>query len=114
MVLRHTPKFGGRLFWGCSRWPTCSGIHGAHPDGRPLGIPADAETKRARIAAHAAFDRLWRGGQMSRGEAYRWLQTALGMTKEEAHIGRFDAATCARVVAAVGEHLGGGEQRCET
>jgi ssDNA-binding Zn-finger/Zn-ribbon topoisomerase 1 len=96
MVLRQTTKFKNkdgspRKFYGCSRFPDCQGIHGAHPDGRPLGKPADKATKQLRIEAHAAFDNLWQGGRMSRSAAYRWLQRKMGMTSEECHIGRFDA-----------------------
>lgn len=53
------------------------------------------------MRAHAAFDTLWKGGEMPRGDAYRWMQGALGMSQDEAHIGRFDVATCDRLVAAV-------------
>lgn len=92
-------RFG--LFYGCTTYPACTGTHGAHPDGAPLGVPANAATKAARIAAHAAFDTLWKGGAMTRGDAYRWLCSALGMTRDDCHIGRFDEATCARVIDAV-------------
>lgn len=101
MVLRQS-RFGP--FWGCSRFPACKGSHGAHPDGRPLGVPADEATKRARIAAHQAFDEYWRGIRgMKRGTAYHWLQGQLGLSAEECHIGRFDAATCRRVIEACGK-----------
>lgn len=106
MVLRETEKFrypngDARRFWGCSRFPACDGIHGAHPDGTPLGIPADKATKQARITAHAAFDSLWKGGAMSRKAAYRWMQQALAMTEDEAHIGRFTIEQCTRLENAV-------------
>lgn len=87
-------------FWGCSAYPACRSTHGAHPDGRPLGIPADRETKAARIAVHAAFDPLWRaGGPLRRGEAYEWLRLRLGLTHDECHVGRFDLLTCRRALA---------------
>lgn len=100
LILRRS-KHG--LMWGCIRYPACMAAHGAHPDGTPLGIPADKKTKRARIKAHAAFDELWnkaskKGRVAARRGAYRWLREQLGMTEEECHIARFDVATCARVV----------------
>jgi hypothetical protein len=98
MVLRHTSKFPKHpLFYGCSTWPTCTATHGAHADGTPLGIPADKVTKAARIKAHDAFDKLWQGGQMRRVEAYTWMQRVMGMTKEQAHIGRFTKAECEKL-----------------
>lgn len=104
MVLRTTTKFQDangqpRKFWGCSRFPACRASHGAHADGTPLGIPADAETKAARMAAHEAFDlATWRSGRMGRNAAYRWLANRLGLTREECHIGRFDKVQCGRVI----------------
>lgn len=109
MVLRETSKYRyprtgePRKFWSCSRFPACRGIHGAHPNGKPLGVPANAETKRARIRAHRVFDTLWRGGPMSRDQAYRWMQDALGMTKRQAHIGKFTIDECERLITAVAQ-----------
>ena len=91
----------GKLFWGCSTWPKCNATHGAHPDGRPLGIPGDKASKAARIRAHAAFDPLWASGEMSRGAAYRWMQGALGLSQDEAHIGRFTVEQCERLIRCV-------------
>jgi ssDNA-binding Zn-finger/Zn-ribbon topoisomerase 1 len=91
-------------FYGCVRWPDCKGTHGAHQStGEPLGIPANAETKKARILAHEAFDTLWKNGKMSRKEAYKWMQENLSLTKEEAHISRFDKETCERLILAIQE-----------
>jgi hypothetical protein len=63
-----------------------------------LGIPASKEVKQLRIAAHDAFDRLWKTKRMGRREAYRWMQKTMGMSSEEAHIGRFDAEKCQQLV----------------
>lgn len=99
MVLR-AGKFG--KFWGCTRFPDCKGTHGAHQaDGKPLGIPADHLTKQARISAHAAFDMLWKSKKMTRSEAYRWLQQAMNLPKDEVHIGRFTVDQCASLIALV-------------
>jgi ssDNA-binding Zn-finger/Zn-ribbon topoisomerase 1 len=85
-------------FYGCARYPTCRGTHGAHPDGSPMGTPGDTLTREARMRAHEIFDQLWKTGKMSRDDAYKWLAQKLGMTKETAHIGRFDVKTCERVI----------------
>lgn len=100
MVLRDS-KYG--LFYGCVRWPACDATHGAHADGTPLGVPANKETRRARMAAHDSFDQLWKeaskkGRKSARKNAYAWLREQLGLTKEECHIGKFDVAMCAKVV----------------
>jgi ssDNA-binding Zn-finger/Zn-ribbon topoisomerase 1 len=103
MLLRQS-RYG--MFYGCAAYPKCQSAHGCHPDGRPLGKPANKETKSARIAAHEAFDRLWkRESRMTRSDAYRWMQAALGMTKDEAHIGNFDKEQCAKLIEAVEKYL---------
>lgn len=88
------------LGWHCPD-ASCGGRHGAHPDGRPLGIPADAGTRRARAEAHDAFDRLWQHGAMTRSQAYSWLARTLGVGKDEAHIGMLGRDECLAVGEAV-------------
>ena len=66
--------------------------------GGPTSTPADAATRKARIAAHAQFDQIWKSGRMRRAEAYKRLQDHLGLSKGRTHIGMFDAETCARVI----------------
>lgn len=103
MTLRSS-KFG--LFYGCSQYPNCKATHGAHPDGKPLGTPANAVVKQARIAAHKAFDQLWSGpkARLTRDEAYLWLQSKMGLTSAQAHIGSFDQAQCDKLIQLVREN----------
>lgn len=97
MKLRSS-TFG--IFYGCSRYPKCKGAHGAHQKtGAPLGIPADSRTKGMRIKTHAALDRLWSGGAVSRGTAYAWLAEKLGISSKECHVGRFDYERCEKALA---------------
>lgn len=103
MQLRKSPKFP-KPFWGCTKFPACRGAHGAHPNGRPLGVPANAETKAARIRAHDVFDRLWLSKiTMTRTKAYKLLAAKLGL--EEVHIGESDIAQCGRIIVAANELL---------
>lgn len=113
------PGCGGRLvlkkadfglFYGCENYPKCSGKHSAHQaSGAPMGVPAPKAVREARIRAHEAFDRLWKvvspwqkvPPPMNRKAAYRWLQTALKLTKNEAHIGRFTVEQCENLIVAV-------------
>lgn len=95
MELR-TSEFG--KFWGCTKYPKCKGSHGAHADGRPLGVPANAETKQARIIAHHFFDGLWRRRGWTRVEGYQWMAHVMGLTRDEAHIGRFTRDQCFALV----------------
>lgn len=81
MVLRTTTKFTTRdgkprKFYGCSRFPDCKATHGAHPNGKPLGHPADTETKRMRMAAHRAAELAFGKWDTPRGrtDLYEWLR----------------------------------------
>lgn len=68
---------------------------------QPLGRLAGARLRKAKSQAHAAFDPLWRDGEMDRNQAYAWLAGELGIEPEDCHIGEFDVDTCKRVVALV-------------
>jgi hypothetical protein len=59
------------------------------------------ETHAARIRAHDAFDRLWKGGAFSRGEGYRRLQVAMGMTSAHCHIAQMTAEQAGLVIEIV-------------
>lgn len=115
MTLRSTAKYKTRdgkdkMFYGCSRFPNCRAIHGAHPDGKPLGIPGNQETKAARIKAHAAMDKVvqergWgkdaKDPRARRG-LYLWLGRKMGFEEreiaEKCHIAMFDVNQCQRVI----------------
>lgn len=106
MVLRRG-NFEGRtlIFLGCSRFPACRGLHSLHQGTlEPMGTPADEETRRWRRMAHKSFDALWRGPdrRMSRRRAYRAMQHLMGLTKEQAHIGKFNKEQCVVLINALG------------
>lgn len=102
LQLRETAK---GTFYGCTRYPVCRGCLGAHPDGSPVGTPANAATRRARHLTHELFDKLWRDGHVSRTGVYAWLQRVLGMSVDEAHIGKFDIPTCRRLYVLARDQL---------
>jgi hypothetical protein len=90
--------------WDC---PKCNAWVGCRKGSfKPSGRLADAELRKAKVAAHAALDPLWKSKveqtgmkpQEARGKAYEWLAKKLGIPAEEAQIGMFDLATCRRVI----------------
>jgi hypothetical protein len=94
----HRPDLYGKLFYSCA---PCKAHVGTHPGtDRPLGRLANAELRRAKSAAHAAFDPLWKSknATMSRKGAYTWLSQKMGLAPEQTHVGMFDVAQCIRVV----------------
>lgn len=61
--------------------------------------------RRGRISAHEEFDKLWREGYMSRGQAYEWLAREFG--KDVVHMKQMNEAECKRVVELVDDLLRG-------
>lgn len=70
----------------------------AHPDGRPVGTPADRMTRWLRRKAHQAFDPLWQRGPMSRIGAYEWLCLKTGIPSDNCHMGKMNADQCRLVI----------------
>ncbi|WP_267396173.1 MULTISPECIES: zinc-finger-containing protein [unclassified Sphingomonas] len=102
-VYPHRPDLADKWLWRCS----CGAYCGVHPGTlKALGSPAGPVTRRARSAAHAAFDPLWEKRQRlsglskghARGKGYKWLAAQLGVEPKNCHIGMMDAATARRVV----------------
>jgi hypothetical protein len=93
-----------KLFWACI---PCQAWVGCHPDTQlPLGRLANAELRRWKQAAHAAFDPRWKNmadPRKSRSEAYAWLAAKLGLPVDETHIGMFDVERCKAVIEACKE-----------
>lgn len=104
LVKKHTRE--GKPFWACTE-QRCNATHGAHADGEPLGVPGDRYTRFVRKVTHDVFDKLWNKAPQdvhaeARSYAYQWLSKRLGMSRDDAHIGRFDVETCDRVIELVG------------
>lgn len=84
-----------KKFYQCE---PCEAHVGCHPGTETaLGRLANPELRRAKMAAHAAFDPLWKYYGYSRTGAYQWLSSALGIDAKACHIGMMDVATCQRV-----------------
>lgn len=114
-IYQHRPDLWSLKFWCCE---PCGAYVGCHKKGStalvgkrqilsdgtlPLGVLANAELRKAKSAAHAAFDPAWRNGVMSRSAAYTWLASALGIKKHDCHIGLFSVEQCQRVIQLMNE-----------
>lgn len=95
-IYPHRPDLFSKKFWACL---PCDCYVGCHPGTtKRMGHLANAETRRLKIAAHAAFDPLWKDGDMSRTQAYRWLRERLGMSERDCHMGWMSDADLRRVI----------------
>ena len=96
VIYPHRTDLYSKVFYLCK---PCNAYVGCHPGtSNPLGRLANAELRRAKSAAHAAFDPLWRKGAMSRSAAYSWLAESLTLKAKDCHIGMFDEELCQRTV----------------
>ncbi|MEM6625294.1 MAG: zinc-finger-containing protein [Pseudomonadota bacterium] len=108
MIYPHRPDLFAKNFYLCR---PCDAYVGCHPHTiTPMGRLANASLRRAKLKAHQAFDPFWRGGGVSRREAYQWLADALGVSAANCHIGMFDEDMCRRVVVACHERALGNVQ----
>lgn len=96
VIYPHRLDLAEKKFYLCE---PCGAYVGCHPGTEtPLGRVANAELRKAKMEAHAAFDPLWKEGGMKRKEAYAWLRGELGLAEDECHIGMFDVDRCQEIV----------------
>jgi len=106
-IYPHRGDLASKQYWLCRK---CDAYVGCHQNTTtPLGRLADPKLRKAKIAAHAAFDPIWRSAHESRRpkarrDAYKWLAEALGMRPADTHIGMFDEKMCMRVVTLCKEY----------
>jgi hypothetical protein len=84
------------MLWICRPCDAYVGCHRGTKDA--LGTLANFALRRARNAAHAAFDPLWKKGHHDRGGAYALLADYMGIHSTQAHIALFDERQCEKVV----------------
>ena len=101
------PDLWNRPMWLCA----CGAYTSCHAGTqKPKGRPAAKATRDARIAAHAAFDRLWQAKmkrercskKAARSAGYKWLSEQLGIEPRLCHIGMMNAADARRVAQLCG------------
>ena len=63
-----------------------------------LGRLATDVTRRLKVEAHAAFDRICKSGSMKRKQAYAWLGKKLGLSERDCHVGWISDEDLRRVV----------------
>lgn len=86
-----------RPYYRCFKYPECKGTHGAHPNGAPLGFPADARTKKLRISVHELLDRKIGDRRIKRNRRRQmYFLQGLGTS---GHVSQMNAAECEKVIA---------------
>jgi len=98
VIYPHREDLYSLKFYLCNSCDAYVGCH-KNSDAVPLGRLANAELRKAKSAAHAAFDPIWKSGKMTRNKAYELLAKSLRLDKKHCHIGMFDVETCEEVIA---------------
>lgn len=90
------PHLDKLMYWQCV---PCNAHVGTHKNtSKPMGRLANPALRKAKSAAHNAFDPLWQDGEMSRTEAYGWLAHAMAIERKNCHIGYFNLDECLQVL----------------
>ena len=98
VIYPHREDLFGKKFWKCYPCDAYVGTHINSEGHKPLGRLANRELRQAKMAAHKAFDPLWKHGDMSRTKAYKWLARRLHLSVQKCHIGHFNVKMCYEVV----------------
>lgn len=99
-IYPRRPDLHALTFWKCDDCGAYCGSHKA--TGEPLGRPANAETRRARILLHNKMvDPLWKNApdrdrRRARAQVYRFLSIEMRLTPDETHTALWDVPTCRR------------------
>ena len=89
----HSSKYG--WFYKCTNYKSCNVTHGAHQDSlKPLGKPADKETRVARRVAHIMMSGYMEDIGCKKSTIYKRLAKVMGMSKRRAHIANFNIKQC--------------------
>lgn len=98
VIKGHAEIYNGHAYgdwpwvYGCS---ACDARVGMHPfTNLPLGTLANEQLRKAREQHKKPFEAIWRGGHLSRADAYAWLAQMMGLTKAACHFGLFDLDQC--------------------
>jgi len=118
-IYPHRPDLADKPIWACT---FCGDTYvGCHPGTEdPLGFPADAALREARILLHhRRIDPLWKNAPVSggygrldtdgikqvqraaRGRVYGFLAARMGLTRETCHTAMFTLEQCREAWAAL-------------
>lgn len=102
----NTMKFiteGDKYFYVCVNFPSkCDVSHGAYPDGRPFGKPADAVTRKLRALCHRKMDELFHayrgplGPKTIQSYLYTYITDKMGVS--ELHFGLMNDQACKKAL----------------
>lgn len=84
-------EYGSGKCYLCVRCGAYVGTHKPRPR-EALGLLADEQMRKGKMACHALFDPMWQGKKKphkKRRDLYSWLAKQMGVPLEECHFGYF-------------------------
>lgn len=95
-VFLSSKEFYGRDYgtnvWFCRPCEAYVGTNGN--TAIPLGTLAKKELRELRKQTHKLIDVYWKEKRMTRTEMYKRIQKIMGLTEDEAHVGKFNMEQC--------------------
>lgn len=101
----HRPDLKHLWFWRCQPCRAYVGAHSTSQRHVPKGSLANEKLRELRKSAHYAVDVYWQTGKRTRSAVYAHIAVLMGLTKDKAHIGKFDEQQCKRAIALANNHL---------
>lgn len=96
-VYPHRRELHDKPIYICDK---CGAYGGCHPNSkRPLGQPANKQTRRLRMFVHELLDPMWKRLSKSRRKrgrhiVYHWLGQQMGLERKQTHVGSFTEEQC--------------------
>src|SRR5258708_5141059 len=85
---KDAPDYG--LMQACSDYPKCDSYGGT--------TIASKELRELRKACHREFDKIWKSGEKTRKDSYRWLCKKMNKPREQTHISLFREDDCKKLL----------------
>ena len=88
----HGKTYGSGYCYLCTGCDAYVGTHEPRPK-EALGLLANEQMRKAKMACHDIFDSKWKGktrARKKRNEMYAWLADKLGIDISDCHFGYFD------------------------
>ena len=102
----HGEKSKEEYLYVCSKYPKCNSYVGVHKGTKiAKGVLADPQLRHKRICAHRIFDTIWKRKLMTKKEAYRWMEYAMGIPSDMAHIAGFSDYRCDELMQKCSHYL---------
>lgn len=89
----------GTNLWVCYPCEAYVGTRGN--TATPLGTLAKKELRELRKQTHQLIDSYWKTGRMTRTMMYQKIQTIMGLSEEDAHVGKFNEEQCKELMRKV-------------